>query len=62
MSLPSSTYTNIMDDPNVDPLQYLVSLLEEVTDDCGEEELTQEQLRQKYISTTYIVYKMKIIR
>lgn len=51
-----------MDDPNVDPLQYLVSLLEEVTDDCGEEELTQEQLRHKYISTTYIVSKMKTIR
>ena len=51
-----------MDDPNVDPLQYLVSLLEEVTDYCGEEEHTQEQLRQKYISTTYIVSKMKTIR
>ena len=37
MSLPRSTYTNIMDDPNVDGVKYLESLLEELTKPKKEE-------------------------
>ena len=62
MSLPRSTYTNIMDDPNVDGVKYLESLLEELTQDREEEKPTQEQLRQKYISTSFIAAQWRTIR
>ena len=62
MSLPQSTYTNIMDDPNVDGVKYLESLLEEPTQDREEEKPTQQQLWEKYISTSFIASQWKIIR
>jgi len=62
MSLPQSTYTNIMDDPNVDGVKYLESLLEELTQDREEEKPTQQQLWEKYISTSFIASQWKIIR
>jgi len=62
MSLHQSTYTNIMDDPNVDGVKYLESLLEELTQVREEETPTQQQLWQKYISTSFIASQWKIIR
>jgi len=62
MSLPQSTYTNIMDDPNVDGVKYLESLLEELTQDREEEKPTQQQLWEKYISTSFIASQWKTIR
>ena len=62
MSLPPSTYTNIMDDPNVDGVKYLESLLEELTKPNEEEKPTQQELWQKYISTSFIATRWNTIR
>ena len=62
MSLPQSTYTNIMDDPNVDGVKYLELLLEELTQPIEEEEPTQDELRQKYIATSFIASRWNTIR
>jgi hypothetical protein len=51
-----------MDDPNVDGVKYLESLLEELTQVREEETPTQQQLWQKYISTSFIASQWKIIR
>jgi hypothetical protein len=51
-----------MDDPNVDGVKYLESLLEELTQDREEETPTQQQLWQKYISTSFIASQWKTIR
>ena len=64
MSLPRSTYTNIMDDPNVDGAKYLESLLEELTQPITEKDPkpTQDELRQKYIATSFIASRWNTIR
>ena len=62
MSLPQSTYTNIMDDPNVDEVKYLELLLEELTKPNEEEKPTQQQLWQKYVSTSFIASRWNTIR
>lgn len=62
MSLPQSTYTNIMDDPNVDGVKYLELLLEELTNPNEEEKPTQQQLWQKYVSTSFIASRWNTIR
>ena len=62
MSLPQSTYTNIMDDPNVDGVKYLESLLEQLTKPNEEEKPTQLELWQKYISTSFIASRWNTIR
>ena len=64
MSLPRSTYTNIMDDPNVDGVKYLELLLKELTKPIKKEDPqpTQQELWQKYVATSFIASRWNTIR